>query len=457
MKIRSQFTLLIFAIIIIPLVCAVSMPVYHYFTSPQRYLMKGYKELRKLNQFNLSESELNEIRYLLKTVPPNMQIAIYSNYSIIISNIPELQSGSTMSPSDLFNIISESSDKYDYQMQGHYLMTNQSLMGRRFFYICRAPVAEKKVMRKYKYFSTAFLIIIIFEIICIVLIITLSKTIFSSIQLLEVNTQKIADGELDTQMELPKRKQEANEITSLAESLDKMRISLKDNQERRNKFIMGISHDLRTPVALIKGYSEAITDGVVSDMDSIKKSLSIVESKADQLENMINDLINYMKLNTTEWRQHLAQVPIKPILMEFATSATETADVYNRNITSDISIKDGTTIFMDKNLFQRALENIFNNALRYTRDGDTVSIKAYQTENDITILIEDTGIGIEEKDLSHIYDIFYRGTSSRREQGMGIGLSVVKTIIDSHGWNIDVKSQPGEGTTFFITIPLKVS
>jgi len=233
-----------------------------------------------------------------------------------------------------------------------------------------------------------------------------------------------------------------------------MRESLKDNQERRNKFIMGISHDLRTPVALIKGYSEAITDGVVSDMESVKKSMSIVETKADQLETMINDLINYMKLNTTEWRQHLAQVPIKPVLDEFASSAVETADVYKKNIKATVNVDKDTTIYMDKNLFTRALENIFNNALRYTKDNDTITINAEQTAEEIKISIEDTGIGIDAKDLAHIYDIFYRGTSSRREQGMGVGLSVVKTVIDSHGWNIDVQSELNKGTTFIITIPL---
>ena len=452
MKIKTQFTILIVAIALIPLVCAVSFPIYHYLTSPQRFLMKGYKEIKKLNIPNITDSDLDEIHDLIKTVPQEMEIAIYNGSHIILSNIPELKAGMQIPIFDLFNFISETSDDYDYQMQGHYGF--RSIRPGKYFVICRIPVSNAKTPRRGNFLLSAFIMMVLFEAFCITMAIVISKTIFSSIQILEASTQKVANGELDICLEIPKKHRDTNEITSLTENLDKMRKSLKDNQERRNKFIMGISHDLRTPVALIKGYSEAITDGVVSDMDSIKKSLSIVETKADQLETMINDLINYMKLNTNEWRQHLAQVAIRPVLDEFASSATATADVYNRNISASIEVDKDTTVYMDKNLFTRALENIFSNALRYTKDGNSIFISATQDESSIKVSIKDTGIGIEEKDLSHIYDIFYRGSSSRREQGMGVGLSVVKTVIDSHGWNIDVNSKVNEGTEFIITIPL---
>lgn len=450
MKIKRQFVTLIVAIAILPLFFAVSLPFYHYLTSPQRFLMKGYNDIRNLHEDAFSKSEWDEIHAIIKEIPSNMQMAVYSNNTIMISNFPDLKQGAKISKTGLFWYMSETSDKFDYQVQ---TPSRFRMKDRGFMVICRVP-AQDKGSKRLRYLEPTFILILIFELVCIVLIVRLSRTIFSSIQLLEINTQKIADGELDTQLELPKKTKDANEITSLAESLDRMRISLKDNQERRNKFIMGISHDLRTPVALIKGYSEAITDGVVSDMDSVKKSLSIIESKADQLEAMINDLINYMKLNTTEWRQHLGLVKIKPVLEDFTSSAIETANVYNRKISAEISIDDQTKIFMDKNLFTRALENIFSNALRYTKDGDSISIRAIQSDKEIKVSVEDTGIGIEQESLAHIYDIFYRGTSSRREQGMGIGLSVVKTVIDSHGWTIDVKSEVNKGTCFLITIPL---
>ncbi|MBP5747282.1 MAG: HAMP domain-containing histidine kinase, partial [Treponema sp.] len=199
---------------------------------------------------------------------------------------------------------------------------------------------------------------------------------------------------------------------------------------------------------------EAITDGIVSDMDSVKNSLSIITSKADQLETMINDLINYVKLNNTDWKQTLENVRLEPFLANFAQSAANTSSVYQRKINTFIDIDTSIEVPMDKNLVSRALENILSNAVRYTKEGDSISISAVQEGSVVLLSIADTGIGIAEKDLEHIYDIFYRGTNSRREQGMGIGLSVVKTIIDTLGWSIKVSSKMNEGTTFFIGIPL---
>ena len=238
------------------------------------------------------------------------------------------------------------------------------------------------------------------------------------------------------------------------ENLERMRVSLKDNQERRTKFIMGISHDLRTPIALIKGYTEAITDGVVSDMDSIKKALYIIHSKTDQFENMINDLINYVKLSSTDWRKTLEPTSLEAVMNDYAKSLGLTADVYNRGIFTEVKIDPELKIPLDRNLFNRMLENLFSNALRYTKEGDSITVSGVQTKDDVRITVADTGCGIARKDLDHIYDLFYRGTSSRREKGFGIGLSVVKTIVDTMDWKIQVDSEEGEGTVFTIIIPL---
>ena len=106
-------------------------------------------------------------------------------------------------------------------------------------------------------------------------------------------------------------------------------------------------------------------------------------------------------------------------------------------------------------LVQRAFENLFSNAIRYTKDNDSIFLNAYilQDKNEIIFEIKDTGIGIKKNDLNYIFDIFYRGTNSRREDGMGIGLSVVKNVITTYGWKIDVSSEVNEGSTFTIHIP----
>ena len=456
MKIRTQLNILILGIILIPLASFIALPVYHYATSSERRLLKGYKEIRRMEEYDLSEDDWEMIRNEIKNIPPTVQVAFYYDYSILLSNMPELKAGTIVTPGEIWNFITSSNSEYDYQMQAP-MMERRGFgsYGPEVIVISRSKVMPNQNRRLNRFTLPFFIGILLFELFCITLIIILSKTISSSITLLQQNTQKIADGALDTKLEQPKHRVKSNEITSLTESLERMRVSLKDEQERRNKFIMGISHDLRTPVALIKGYSEAITDGVVGDMDEIKKSLGIVESKADQLESMINDLINYVKLNNADWLQTLEPISLKPLLENFASSSKSTAEVYKRNIIIEIDVDENLKVPMDKNLVNRVLENLFSNALRYTRDGDSITISCIQKKNSVVVSVTDTGIGMEEKDLQRIFDLFYRATNSRREQGMGIGLSVVKTVIDAHGWKIGIESELGKGSSFIITIPLE--
>ena len=467
MKIRTQLSFLIIVLIILPVLCLTSLPVYHYMTSNQRYLMKGYKEIRSLGNFNLPEEDWDLLRQTLEQVPPNVQVAAFYENTILVSNIPELKAGISLDFFNLVEFISNTSSYYDYQVQAP-VSTDPSKKDykqqstkkhSRLIVISRTKVSDPMERKSWsnRIYSIIFIFVFIFEAFCLTIIMKLSKTITSSITMLEKNTSHIANGELEYELIRPKKDRFSNEITNLTENLDKMRLSLKDDQERRSKFIMGLSHDLRTPVALIKGYSEAISDGVVNNHDEIIKSINIIHTKADQLENMINDLINYMKLNTAEWFHTLDFINIQPVLEEFAEGCNLTSDVYKRSIHTNVSISPDIKIRMDQKLFLRALENLFSNALRYTKEGDSIYFSALEEDNKIIINVKDTGCGIQQKDLSHIFDTFYRGSNSRREPGMGIGLSVVKNIIDTHGWNICVESEQDKGTTFTITIPKEVN
>ena len=233
-----------------------------------------------------------------------------------------------------------------------------------------------------------------------------------------------------------------------------MRLALKDNEERRSKFIMGISHDLRTPVAVIKGYTEAMSDGLCGTLEESKKSLEIISSKTEQLETMINTLINFVKLNQTDWLQQLQKQKISPLLNEFAEGAVTTGGIFKRNVRAEIQVNENIEIPYDKMLIQRVLENLFSNALRYTKENDSINISAKEEKDKIIFSIKDSGIGISREDQKKIFDMFYRATSSRREEGMGIGLATVMTIVKAHGWTINVESEKGRGSNFIIEIPL---
>ena len=454
MTIRRQFHILLTAIIAVPICCALFLPAYHYFTSPGRALIHDYKELRKSDTFKLSVREWSKLHDYIRRLPPDVEVAVFSLSSsadILISSIAELKAGTSVSPLALWSFASSTSDTYFYQF------TSFRFSGRSDTIIILTRVDKFKKKEKHGMNYVAYLvgILLCFAALVLVIIAKISRDIFTSITILEQRTQKIADGDLSVPLtdDAKQSKAKSNEIISLTENLEKMRSALLDAHERRTRFIMGISHDLRTPVAVIKGYTEAISDDVVTDKNEIKKSLEIISTKTNQLEGMIDTLINFVKLDSADWREKLVPESVFSVVSEFAKSAEMTGAVFKRKITSSISVSKACKVPMDKQLFSRALENLLSNAIRYSKDGDEIAITATETENACVVSVSDTGIGIAQKDLDHIFDMFYRATDSRREEGMGIGLTVVKSIVDTHGWTIGVSSDAGKGSTFTITIP----
>jgi signal transduction histidine kinase len=238
---------------------------------------------------------------------------------------------------------------------------------------------------------------------------------------------------------------------------------------------MGVTHDLKTPLALIKGYAEAIRDGITAEPEAREKSLDIITVKVDQLEGMINDLINFVRLDTGEWQRRLKPVEFRGFLTVFTRRFSDDAELLKRRTECTIDLPEEIFLPMDEALVARALENLLGNALRYTPEGGVIRFRALGPESSarppdqipaVILELSDNGPGIPRKDLPHIFEAFYRGDNSRRQQGMGLGLSVVKGVIDSHGWTITAASpagisptadSPGEGgpgTRFTITIPL---
>ncbi|WP_315326356.1 HAMP domain-containing sensor histidine kinase [Treponema socranskii] len=456
MTIRRQFHILLAAIIVIPICCALFIPSYHYFTSPVRALIHDYKELRKSDTFKLSVREWSKLHDYIRRLPPDMEVAVFSlsgSADILISSIAELKAGTSLSPLALWGFASSTSDTYFYQF------TSFRFSGRNdtIVILTRVDKFNKRDRHGMDYVNYLVGILLCFAVLVLIIIAKISGDIFTSITILEQRTQKIADGDLSVPItdDAKQSKAKSNEIISLTENLEKMRSALLDAHERRTRFIMGISHDLRTPVAVIKGYTEAISDDVITDKNEIKKSLEIIATKTNRLESMIDTLINFVKLDSADWRQKLVPESVFTVVSEFVKSAEMTGAVFKRKIKSAIALSPECKVPMDRQLFSRALENLLSNAIRYSKDGDEIAISATETDDACIVSVSDTGIGIAKKDLDHIFDMFYRATDSRREEGMGIGLSVVKSIVDTHGWTIGVASEAGKGSTFTITIPKK--
>lgn len=299
----------------------------------------------------------------------------------------------------------------------------------------------------------AFAVFLAVEAFFVAFSVRLAGSISKSVTFVQESAKKLADGEISTTLERRKNSRGENEVTDLILNLEKTRLSLQEEFKRKERLIMGMSHDLRTPVAVIKGYAETISDGLVSEKDEIQKSVQTILSKAEQLENMINTLINFVKMENSSWEGTKITQAIEPVLQDFVNTYVSTGAIFKRRVSGSVNVSKETLVSFDKELLQRALSNLFSNALRYTRDNDSIILKAEENTDKITITVEDSGIGISKEDIQYIFDFMYRATNSRREVGHGIGLSVVKNIVDSHGWSIKVDSQIGMGTVFTIEIP----
>lgn len=441
MTIKKQFSLLIAIVVIIPILSLV-------FLFVEKNLHSSKKNLKYIEQesFSKNEEELNKnIKRILMTLPPNIEFILFNedSESLYACNFKRTDKSTFTTKEQIYNYIENTSSNYTYQITKN--MENDNTL------VIITRYSNNK--RKNPSIEIPILVFIsICLVLCLIFILYIIINIFDSIMYVKNQTANLISGEFsDEKNPAP---HSSNEITEIVKSLDTMKTSLKDTQNRQNKFIMGLSHDLRTPIAVIKGYIEAISDGIITNPNDINETMELIASKTEKLETMINSLINFMKMDSKEYRNTLIPSPIKTIITDFAKEAENSGRVFNRKITYSIDLTKDYFIPLDQQLVTRAFENLYSNALRYTKDGDFISISAEDDKQNIYIKFCDTGEGIEKKDLANIFDMFYRGTNSRREEGMGIGLSVVKNIIDIHSWKINVDSEKNIGTYFTITIPL---
>lgn len=449
MTLRKQLMIYVIAIIVIPFSLVFFIPFYHYNSSPERVMLKGLKELRQEAKLDITEDNWNDLYTAIRNMPPDLQAALVGNGSVLISTIPELEVNKKINGAELWAFIKETSNSYLYQFETPPFKSNNQKVS----LISRHSKTNETSKKRNHIFVISLSIIFLTIIFCIIVILKFSKIIFKSIQILEKQMMEIANGNLDIKIDIDEKDKSNNEITSINGYLEKMKKALKTTQEKRSRFIMGISHDLRTPIAVIKGYTEGILDGVISTKEEINDTLKIIAIKINQLESMINTLISYEKLNSDLWQEKLEHQKLYPILNDFFKMAEQTGTIFNRIVKSNIKMNKNITIPMNSQLLTRALENIFSNALRYTKNNDNIYLSAIENNDSIKLNIIDTGIGISKEEIPNIFDLFYRGTSSRREEGMGIGLSVVKNVIDIHKWSINVYSDISKGTDFEIIIP----
>lgn len=228
---------------------------------------------------------------------------------------------------------------------------------------------------------------------------------------------------------------------------------LKQLERTREEFVANVSHELRTPLSLIKGYAETLLDGAKDDPEVAMKFLQVIERNAERLKLLIDDLLIISELESGRLHLELRSVPlaelVEKVLFDFRSQAAA------REITVIHQIP-ALTLVADGGRMEQALCNLVENAIKYGRTGGRVVVGAVPANGGlIELFVQDDGPGIPRESLERVFERFYRVDKGRsREQGgTGLGLAIVKHIVQNHGGSVRATSEPGQGTTIFLTLP----
>jgi signal transduction histidine kinase len=271
-------------------------------------------------------------------------------------------------------------------------------------------------------------------------------------------TQNIKNGNLDFEVEVHNQ----DEIGELCEDFEEMRIRLKDNAEEKlrseqqqKELISNISHDLKTPITAIKGYVEGLIDGVADTPEKQNKYLQTVYSKAIDMDRLINELSFYSKIDTNKIPYTFNRINVVDYFEDCAEDLGRELEDEGFGFSYQNYVDDSVQMIADAEQVKRVINNIVGNSKKYSDKAETTIRMTVKDVGDfVQIEIEDNGRGIAAKDLPYIFDRFYRTDASRNSSkgGSGIGLSIVKKIMEDHGGKIWAASKEGVGTVMYLVL-----
>jgi|LSQX01.3.fsa_nt_gb signal transduction histidine kinase len=258
----------------------------------------------------------------------------------------------------------------------------------------------------------------------------------------------IANGQFDKRLDICSE----DEIGELAKSFNNMAVELENLEEMRRGFIANISHELRTPMTSIHGFIEGILDGTVPP-ERQKEYLTIVRDETKRLNRLTTDLLDLARMESGEIKLNLINININELIRRCIIK------LENQIVQKDIQIEanfeeEEAFVNADADSIERVIINLVYNAIKFVSQNGKITIGTAKYRNKVEVFVEDNGIGIDSNEIDFIWDRFYKTDKSRSEDktSMGLGLSIVKNIINEHKQDIWVKSEVGKGTKFSFTL-----
>ncbi|MDG5786971.1 ATP-binding protein [Evansella sp. AB-P1] len=223
---------------------------------------------------------------------------------------------------------------------------------------------------------------------------------------------------------------------------------LKKLEQARKDFVANVSHELKTPVTSLKGFTETLLSGAMEDPELRKRFLTIIANESERLESLINDLLDLSRIEGSQFYLTIQDVNVEAIIDEVFMILEEKAEL--KEITLSKRVEGNGIISGDANRIKQILINLINNGIMYTPNGGDVSVIVKEHNKTVVLEVKDTGIGISKKEIPRIFERFYRvdRARSRNSGGTGLGLAIVKHLAEAHKATMSVESEVGKGTTF---------
>ncbi|MDQ1233376.1 signal transduction histidine kinase [Paenibacillus sp. SORGH_AS306] len=230
-------------------------------------------------------------------------------------------------------------------------------------------------------------------------------------------------------------------------------------EKMRSEFVANVSHELKTPIAAVKGFAETLLGGGVQDEQTSRAFLQIIYDESERLNRLIGDILELSKIESKRSPLNFSPIHLQPFFDTIREMLNSSAA--KKNITVDMNVPEEMFMEADEDRLRQIFVNLISNAVNYTQDGGKVRLTVEEKgsengEERILFHVRDTGMGIPKKDLPRIFERFYRvdKARSRSSGGTGLGLSIVKHLVDLHRGTVTVESEVNIGTTFTVNLPL---
>ncbi|BCZ47666.1 two-component sensor histidine kinase [Clostridium gelidum] len=426
----------------------------------QKVLNSYSKDLKKNNKEN---EEDEKIKKILKDVGYNLIIT--SDNETIFSNLTEEDKNSI---SRIQSDMVSSSDSIVLEINSISLVKNSFINNDKTISIIAVKsnslMGHEHMKAEVRTFFVSYMGVV-FVIALLIIIFTngilssrVAKSLIEPLDLLSYGAGQIEEGNLDFKMNY----QGNDEFTKVCADFDKMRIRLQESvemqlkyEENRKELVVGISHDLRTPLTTIKGYVKGLKDGVANTPEKCERYHDIIYNKACDMDMLVDKLFLFSKLDTGKFPFHFEKVYCNEFLRSFFKSALDEFERKGLNLYYENSCNDNILINIDSEEINRVLMNILENSAKYKlRDYGNVHITVNKQGDSIVLRIKDDGPGVLEENLSRLFVSFYREDVARTNtsEGSGLGLSISEHIVKAHGGTIAAQNMDGLVITIILPI-----